>query len=332
MLLDNSPSMALPATSIGINAMETLTPTQDSGNKCAFACHQASTNNGDTMGNPCSDGSTPTLSGQVNGVTVAAQYCDTSLGITQIDNFALAKSKNIKLRLDELTMGVSTLMDTANSYQTSGVYAAPPAYRFAAYSMDSLWAIPTTNNLLLALTANYTSGWSSAKTNFGVMQMYSNDVTCGDQACTTAGSQNDVATNYDNAMSDISAKMPAPGNGTNLPGDKPKEVFFFVTDGVEDEMNSVRIIQPINAGATTNYCDQIKARGIKIAVLYTEYLAVPTNGYYQWKVAPIQSNIGPALQACASPGLFYDAAIGADLGTALKTLFQAAVQSAALSN
>ena len=29
--------------------------------------------------------------------------------------------------------------------------------------------------------------------------------------------------------------MPTPGNGTNVAGDKPQEVLFFVTDGVEDE-------------------------------------------------------------------------------------------------
>ena len=54
LLLDNSPSMSLPATPAGITQMQTLTPKQDSGAGCAFACHQASTNNGDTAGNPCS--------------------------------------------------------------------------------------------------------------------------------------------------------------------------------------------------------------------------------------------------------------------------------------
>ena len=39
LLLDNSPSMALPATQAGITEMENLTPQQDGG--CAFACHQA---------------------------------------------------------------------------------------------------------------------------------------------------------------------------------------------------------------------------------------------------------------------------------------------------
>ena len=47
VLLDNSPSMQLPSTSAGVTQMENLTPHQDTGG-CAFACHQASTNNSDT--------------------------------------------------------------------------------------------------------------------------------------------------------------------------------------------------------------------------------------------------------------------------------------------
>ena len=59
LLLDNSPSMSLPATSDGISLMQTLTRSQYGGSGCAFACHQASTNNGDTIGNPCADGTMP---------------------------------------------------------------------------------------------------------------------------------------------------------------------------------------------------------------------------------------------------------------------------------
>ena len=90
-------------------------------------------------------------------------------------------------------------------------------------------------------------------------------------------------------------------------------MLFIVTDGVEDEINGgIRLIQKINGGTATNYCNTIKGRGIKIAVLYTEYLPVPANSFYVSNVEPFQSQIGPALQACASTGLFYDAAIGAD--------------------
>jgi hypothetical protein len=106
--------------------------------------------------------------------------------------------------------------------------------------------------------------------------------------------------------------VPNPGNGTNQNGDKPQEVLFIVTDSVEDEESGARLQQAINdlgaapggKSTSTNWCTTIKNRGIKIAILYTDYLAVPANSWYETYIAPIQSDIGPALQACASPGLF----------------------------
>ena len=337
LLLDNSPSMQLPADATGIATMQGLTPTQDGGNACAFACHQASTNNGDTQGNPCSDGSTPTVAGYVGNNLVANQYCASTnaqgQSITQIDNFALARKNNITLRLDELSAGVTSLMQTAYNYQTSGMWASPPTYRFAAYEMDQPWTVGTTNNLLMGLTGSYTSAWSAASANFGVMEMYANNSACANSACSSGVSFSDTATNFDVAMSDINANMPNPGNGTNQTGDKPQEVLFFVTDGVEDEnLLGNRLIQTINGGASTNYCTTMKNRGIKIAILYTEYLQVPANAFYESYVAPIQPNIASALQACASQDLFIDAKIGDNLGQDLAQLFQLVTQSAALSN
>ena len=261
LLLDNSPSMSLPADASGLAAMQDLTLDQQSGG-CAFACHQASTNNSDTAGNTCADGTTPTLD---NG-----RYCAPAHG-AQVDNFQMARNNHITLRLDELTGAVKTMMATAQTTASTTPYNPPPVYRFAANSLDSGWQIGFTN--LMPLTADFTSAWTSASATFGVMQMFSNNNVCAQASCASAGGVGDVETNFDDALSKADAQMPAPGSGTSQAGDKPQEVLFFVTDGVEDEQNGgIRLIQQINAGVSTNYCSQIKARGIKIAVLYTEYL------------------------------------------------------------
>jgi Flp pilus assembly protein TadG len=335
LLLDNSPSMSLPATSAGVTSMQSLTSQQESGG-CAFACHQASTNNGDTVGNPCYNGvtySNPTLSSPPPSNSSGNSYCNTSEGWYQIDNYALALNNNITLRLGSLTSAVSTLTNLASTTASSGQFSAPPKYQFAAYSTNSLWTLPSgSNNLLMALTSNYVAGWTAAAVNFGPMEMYSNNVACANSSCSSSTTgAGDAETNYDNALSSINVAMPDPGNGTNVAGDTPQEVLFFVTDGVEDENNPSRIIQQINGGSSTNYCSEIKARGIKIAILYTEYLPVTVNSFYDEYVEPIQPDLGPALQACASPGLYYDAALDTDLGQALSTLFQAVVQSATLT-
>jgi hypothetical protein len=345
VLLDNSPSMALPSTLGGITQMQNLTSKEtlmtDAGSGgCAFACHQASTNNSDSAGNPCADATSPTTSGtSPSGKTVTNAYCASKHG-AQIDNYALARKNNITLRLDELNSGISTLLQTAQSTAQSNAFATPPKYRFSIYAMDSLWSIGLTQ--LMTLTSNYTSGWTSASAKFGVMEMWSNNSLCTTSACTAGGPTNpsgDVATDYDNSLKTLSqtSSVPNPGNGTNQNGDTPQEVLFIVTDGVEDEGN--RIIQAINDlgsapkgnSSGTNWCTTIKNRGVKIAILYTDYLAVPANSFYVNNVAPIQSDIGPALQACATPDLFYDAAIGSDLGQALTALFAAITHSGHLT-
>jgi hypothetical protein len=113
---------------------------------------------------------------------------------------------------------------------------------------------------------------------------------------------NDAITNYDNAMSNINSIMPNPGGGTNSTGDKPEEILFFVTDGVEDEMvNGSRQESLMDPG----WCTTIKSRGIRIAVLYTTYLPLPTNAWYNTHIAPFQAQIGPTLQSCASSGLYF---------------------------
>ncbi|HEY6735606.1 MAG TPA: pilus assembly protein TadG-related protein, partial [Roseiarcus sp.] len=168
VLLDNSPSMALPATQAGITQMQNLTSKETTGG-CAFACHQAGTNtNSDTAGNPCTDGTTPTLNAPPPSTTAGSLYCKTSHG-TQIDNYALARKNSIPLRLDELHSGITTLLQTASATAQSTVFATPPQYRFSIYSMDSLWSIGL--NQLMPLTSSYTSGWTSASANFGVMEM-----------------------------------------------------------------------------------------------------------------------------------------------------------------
>ena len=108
--------------------------------------------------------------------------------------------------------------------------------------MDSLWQIGL--NQLMSLTSTYTSGWTSASANFGVMEMYSNNNNCASAACTSSTTTpgGDVGTNYDDSLGKLSqaSYIPKPGNGTNQPGDTPQVVLFIVTDGVEDEQSGSR--------------------------------------------------------------------------------------------
>ena len=346
LLLDNSPSMALPATQAGINSMVALTSQQDGGNGCAFACHQASTGNGDTAGNPYWN---PSNTSQTCTGAASGRWGDPNAGCIQMDNYQVAKSQSppITLRIDELNSAVTTLMSTAQSTETSSTQVPPPVYRFAAYSLDSTYAIGLTK--LMSLTTSFVSGWSTASPNFQLMEVYSNNYECATSGSNPCGAQgthsNDTETNFDTTLNssnmNSTSTMPNPGGGTNNAGDTPQEVLFIVTDGVVDEVNSSTCTQALDGSRcqepiTPSLCTAIKNRKIRIAVLYTTYLAVTNDGWYNQWVAPFnvagQSQIPTQLQSCASTGLFYQAAIGEDLGAALSNLFQAVTQTAHLTN
>ena len=219
-----------------------------------MSCSPTTNHFGDTTGNPCAQTSgstitytTPTLNDAKSGP--GNSFCAAWQG-TQIDNYQLARNHNITLRLDELTSAVccssDSLMYTANAARNSSPNAIPPVYQFAVYSMDTLWSVPGTtpgadanNNLVMGLTSDYMTAWKAASANFGVINMYENNYLCATAACDAGiqvAGQGDLTTNYDVALSSINATMPDPGNGSNVSGDSPQEVLFFVTDGVEDDV------------------------------------------------------------------------------------------------
>jgi hypothetical protein len=262
LLLDNSPSMAIAATTAGINTMVAHTPDQ-----CAFGCHES-----DTSPN---------------------------------DYYGLARSLGVALRMDLVTQATQDLMTTAQQTMSTN----KNVYRMAIYTFNINF------NTVTSLTSSL-SGAKSAASNIALYEVPSQNWS------------NDAITNYDAAMSGINKIMPNPGNGTNANGDKPQEVMFFVTDGVEDEMVSGNRQQSL---MDNGWCTTIKNRGIRIAVLYTEYLPLPTNAWYVSYISPFQPQIGPNLQNCASPGLYFKVTTNGDISAAMSQLFQEAVATAHLT-
>jgi Flp pilus assembly protein TadG len=262
LLLDNSPSMAIAATTSGINTMVANTP-----DKCAFGCHET-----DKSPN---------------------------------DYYGLAQKLAVTLRIDMLRLATQNLMNTARQTQL----ANNNQYRAAIYTFNIGF------NTITPLTANL----NLAQTQAGNISIYE---------VPYQNWQNDEITNYDNAMSNINSTMPNPGTGTNNPNDKPQEVLFFVTDGVEDENVNGKRQQSLMSPA---WCTTIKNRGIRIAVLYTTYLPLPTNSWYNTYIAPFQPQIGTTLKSCASPDLFFQVNTDQDISAAMQTLFQEAVATARLT-
>jgi hypothetical protein len=137
-------------------------------------------------------------------------------------------------------------------------------------------------------------------------------------------------TDFDGVLSDINALIPAPGDGSSA--SSPQKVLFFVTDGVADAhypstcseatVGAGRCLEPITLAS----CTAIKNRGIKIAVLYTTYNPLPTNDYYNTNVSPWSSQIPVNMQACASPGLYFEVSPTQGISQAMGALFKQAIQ------
>ena len=296
LLLDSSPSMAIAGTPADIQTMVNATPSQGG---CAFACHETNPAS-DNLGNPHGE-----------------------------DNYALARNLGVTLRIDLMAQATASLMSTAKATEA----ANNNVYKMALYTFDvavnAIQGTPTSNLTLAATEAS----------DIQVLQVYNND------CLTSSNCNDDTDTNFNNAMSILSTNMPNPGGGTNVKGDTPQEVLFIVSDGVDDK-NSTTCSQPTigYSGGTrcqqpfdTTWCTTVKNRGIRIAVLYTEYLPLPTNSWYETGygtfkgIAPFQPTIATNMQACASPGLYFDVQSGGDISSAMAALFQQAVSTARLT-
>jgi Flp pilus assembly protein TadG len=278
LLLDNSPSMAIAATSAGITTMVNNTSSQGG---CAFACHESNPA-ADNLGNPNNE-----------------------------DNYTLARNLGVVTRIQNLNAATQSLMDTA----TTTMQNFNSTYRMAIYTFNTGGI-----NTITARTASLSTAKSLAA-GIDVLQVYKNN------CLTSSNCNSDEDTDFENAMSGINTVMPNPGSG--MAGQAPEEVLFIVSDGVDDSNVSGSRNQAL---FNTAMCTTVKNRGIRIAVLYTTYLPLPTNSWYNSYISPFQPQIAGNMQNCASPGLFFQVSTDQDITTAMAALFQQAVATARLTH
>jgi Flp pilus assembly protein TadG len=321
LLLDDSPSMAIGATSNDISTLIANTQKQvdATGFKgCGFACHETNPS-ADNLGNP---------------------------GGANQDNYALARSLGLTLRIDRVTQAVQALMNTAESISNVN----RNTYGVAIYTFDTaLNNSPTTGSsspifapsgkpgvvqtpVTPASTTSYTvQTIQNAANNIAVLPVYKNNW------LTSSNNNSDADTSIAGALYGLNKIMPNPGNGTNVANDTPQEVIFLVSDGVDDvnistdpytsscdqTLSGKRCQQPLDPAI----CTTIKNKNIRIAVLYTEYddsALNNTDAWYDTWIHPFNgasSKIETNLQSCASPGLYTKVATNDDITSALQTLF-----------
>jgi Flp pilus assembly protein TadG len=236
--------------------------------------------------------------------------------------YNLAKSLGVTTRIDVLSSATQQLMDTAAATETFS-----NQFRMAIYDFGT-----SSDTQGLQAVFPLSSSLSSAKT------------AAGNIALMTVNGQNDNQdqdTGFTSIFPAINTLISTPGTGTTA---APEKYLFFVSDGVADEYNT-SCLKPTTAGRCQSpinpaLCTTLKNRGIKIAVLYTTYLALPTNAWYNTWVAPF--NVGPYgpslnseialdMASCASPGLYFEVSPTQGISQAMNALFQKAVADARIS-
>jgi len=291
LLLDNTPSMGVGATPADVSTMVNNTPDQ-----CAFACHEM-----DTSPN---------------------------------DYYGLAKKLGVTTRIDVVRQATQQLMDTATSTEI-----VPDQFRMAIYTFGA-----SAQTMGLTSIESLTSNLSQAKTAAAAIDLM------------TVPYQNYASdTNTDfGIFNGLNNAIATPGDGSSAA--LPAKYVFFVSDGVADRaVGSPTCSEPTTQGKDpqtgttynrcqeplqTSYCTTLKNRGIKIAVLYTTYLALPTNNWYMTWINPfnpgpydpsVNSQIAKNMQACASPGLYFEVSPTEGIAQAMNALFQKAIQEARLT-
>ncbi|MFZ2156825.1 MAG: Tad domain-containing protein, partial [Bradyrhizobium sp.] len=240
--------------------------------------------------------------------------------------YNLAKTLGVTTRIDVLRTATQQLMDTASATQTYSSQFRMAIYDFGASSKTiGLRA-------LFALSSSLSSAKSAAG-NIDLMGVYGNN-----DAYTA-----DKDTQFSTVFPQINNAISSPDAGTSS---APLKYLFFVSDGVADEYNT-SCLKPTASGSRCQspinpaLCTTLKNRGIKIAVLYTTYLALPTNAWYNKWIAPF--NVGPYgpspnseialnMASCASPGLYFEVSPTQGISEAMNALFQKAVAEARISS
>jgi Flp pilus assembly protein TadG len=265
LLLDNTPSMGVGATSADVNKMVANT-----GDQCAFACHIVK-----------------------DGVEDKNSY------------YNLAKTLGVTIRIDVVASATSALMGTAKSTRKSSNQYRMAVYTFGEKAEDTklLEVSPLTSNL---------DSVKSKASKIGLMSI------------PYQGYDNDQQTDFDRALTNIGNLMGTAGTGTSA--SNPEKVVFFVSDGVGDAAKPTSCTKKLNGGRCqepidTTQCTALKAKGYRIAVLYTTYLPLPTNDWYNTWIKPFQSEIPKRMEACASPGLYFEVSPSQGISEAMSAMF-----------
>jgi hypothetical protein len=307
MLLDVSGSMGIPSTASEISRLATINPDYLNlyPGGCTLACHF-------TAYSACQNKQGATtmcqgynLSRTAGGAGAPVTFCPQP-----------GTSSCIQLRLDAVAYAVQQLLVFAQQTATLPNQFSVGLYPFIRY-METYQPVTTSLTQVSSAAGSLTTLIDNGN---------------GSNSLGSGG------THFENALPALNSVITNVGNGLSV--SSPLPYVFMVTDGSQDSQYQINdgSWYGSNSATTldTSNCTTIKNRGIKIAILYTPYVAIP-NPTTIWNDEDDHANanipnIPPSLQTCASPGLFFTASSPAAITSTMQTMFLAALSEARLSN
>lgn len=356
LALDTSPSMGLATTTSGIATMDTALG-------CTFACHSNKIEiNTSSFPRWILDNSTFSIvKGNFGSITVGGNaatridaqgtyifdnkrtnvpakcnsggrdICVYNADGSYVDSYWFAKNRGIRMRVTDQRAAVQDLMTLARQYADLN----KRRYHASLHTFDhetnfkTLVAMPKPSD-----SSNLTAVAGAAA---GVELVTVNDRAGMGRAPNGLSGYEWQFTSFRTVLDKMGAIMPANGgDGSDAPGDTPQAMLFLVTDGMSDEdiRDGKGRTRKAMQDQQVAQCNAIKARKIKIAILYTEYTvaSIKDDEPFQRGLAEAAiPNIAPQLQKCASPGLLYTVKTDESMSAALQVLFAKAMVSARLT-
>ncbi|ESQ93832.1 hypothetical protein [Asticcacaulis benevestitus] len=231
------------------------------------------------------------------------------------ERYGLAKTLGVTMRIDVVREATQKLMTTAESTERT-----PDQYRMAIYDFGGAADVIDQQNpvarQISKLQANLVQSAIDAKALDLMTIPYQNY-------------NSDRQTNFKSTLTSMDKLIPKTGDG--MTSSNPQKVLFFVSDGLNDgydcASSGCRRIAPID----TAICTTMKSRGVRIAVLYTTYQPVPTDVFFMGNVQKFlppkanPSQLATQMEACASPGLYFEVGPNQGISQAMTALFNKVV-------
>lgn len=229
--------------------------------------------------------------------------------------YAIAKTVGAQMRIDVVREATQALTHDATEYTRVANQYRMSVYTFGATADTAglTEIVPMSNDMAKVRTATDAVDLMTTKQN------------------NYLGNQ---LTNFDTALTAMKNKIGT--GGTGFTSTDRQKVLFFVSDGVADA-NKPACTEKLS-GATRcqeplqpSYCQAIKDKGVKIAVLYTTYLELPDDSWWKNWIKPFNSKIATNMEACASPGYYFEVSPSEGITNAMQALFRKVINAPRLT-